>query len=403
MATQFAGGTYINFAQFSGTYKCLIMQGLLQNLCTNGTNAGWTNLSMNKGISSGTWGQATQGPGNVSTVTITTGTPGVVNWPSHGFLGGEKVMFQVSAGGGYPSNIAVNTIYYVVYLTANTFNVSTSYGGGGVAMASAGSGTLWCYSHYILLASATQSNVTNPIVVRIQDNTGTSVNITIQNYAGTYIANNGTIQGLGDGRYYGAGLVPVSSPNYQITATRYQFYIAQVGTNTNRDYALAGMLYVPSFLSGVTDHGFVFANCNDSESGAGPYYSFRYGMSISTNSTANSQVMWNDNICDNANNNNGQNYPGTPNPIFMQPTYYGQSQEGYRWPDLTYMSSDVLLSCGTHTISMEGKIKGQFYDMVYIPEAFALDATDTFGGHTWVNMTNNQTGVPRGGVWLATS
>ena len=223
MATQFSGGTYIN-TTFAGTYKCNIMQALLQNLCTNGTNAGWTNQAMSTGNSPGSWG-LTMGPGNVSTVTLTIANPGVVNWTSHGFLGGERVMFQasVNTGGFLCSGIAVNTWYYVKYINANSFNVSNSYNGGNIQFTGSTGGTIWCYSAYLLLATATQPTVTNPAVIRIQDNGGTCINITIQNYAGTLIGNNGINQGSGSGRYYGGSLQPITYCNYQLIATRYQF------------------------------------------------------------------------------------------------------------------------------------------------------------------------------------
>jgi hypothetical protein len=52
---------------------------------------------------------------------------------------------------------------------------------------------------------------------------------------------------------------------------------------------------------------------------------------------------------------------------------------------------------------MEGKYRGMLYDAIYIPDAITLDTTDTFAGHTWVNMTSNNAGPVRGGVWVATS
>jgi hypothetical protein len=398
MATQFSGGTPVN-ATFPGTYKCLIMQGIITNLLT----AGWNFLPMSTGGSPGSYGLATMGNGGVSTVTLTVAT-GVVNWTSHGFLGGERVMFQhaVNAGATLPTGIAVNNWYYVKYVNANSFNVAATYGGANIAFTGSTTGTVYCYSAYVLMYSATQSSVTNPATIRICDNGGTCLNITIQNYACTMFANNGIIQGSGNGRYYGAQLQPFLFINYQIIATRYQFFVFTPGTNaSNRSYAHAGMLFVPSFLATVTDHSFVFADTCDGETTN--YCScFRNVVTMGYNNTPNFQFIWNDNVCEGDNIISAANnsYAGWPNTLIMVCAYWQSSQGQYRWANDTYNTSDVLLTCGLNTYGMEGKIKGQFYDLIYIPEAFALDTTDTFNGHTWQNLTNNNQSIPRGGMWV---
>ena len=56
----------------------------------------------------------------------------------------------------------------------------------------------------------------------------------------------------------------------------------------------------------------------------------------------------------------------------------------------------------------ECKIRGQFYDMMYVAEAVAIDTSSAFTatGHTFFNLTNNWTQVsgnaPRGGMWVRT-
>ena len=394
MATIFSGGTYVNFSQFAGTFKCLIMQGIMNNLIT----AGWTKQALNTGWNPGIYGRSLQGPGNVGIVTMPTATPGVVNWAGHGFLGGEQIMFQAGTGGTLPGGIGANTVYYVNYIDGSTFNVSSSYNGSNIAFSGSPSGTLYCYSQYILMVSATQANVTNPTVIRLQDNTGTCVAVTCQHYSGNFFAGNGTWLGYGNGRYYGAQLVPVSSPNYQITATKYQFYVSQVGATSTRDFCLAGMIYVPSFMS-VADHGYVLANSWDGETGNVPN-SFRNTMNIGVGWVSNSQVIWNAMTSESANNNSA--FIGLANPTILQNQNWYTTLQGYRWSDNSLIGSDILLASGQQ-YNQEGKLRGQFYDMIYISDAFALDATDTFGGHTWLNMTNNNTAIPRGGVWIATS
>jgi hypothetical protein len=389
MATQYSGGTYINFSTFSGVYKCLIMQGVLQTLCTNSRNPGWTNISLGAGL----------GPGNVSAVTVTTGTPGVINWTAHGFLGGEKVCFQVdvNAGGTYYTNAAANTIYYVKYLNANQFYIATTLGGANLAITGSLNGaTMWCYSAFLLVKCVVAPNVTNPIVVRVQDNQDVCVCFSIQNTAGTLVGTNG--------RYNGAGIVPQTIGKYQITATQYWFYLSLAGAYTHHDYCYAGMLYVPSFITGVTDQGFLLSNSADSDN-TNVYNSFRNTPSIGTN-TSNSQWIWNTYFVEVTNNSSiGQAaYPGCPNIICYSTSSTPQAYTMNRWVNDNIMMSDVLAMHG-NTLTTEGLIRGQFFDMVYTECGFMLDATETFGGsHTWVNITNsNTTGILNGSIWLATS
>ena len=59
-----------------------------------------------------------------ATVTFTTGTPGVVNWASHGLPAGTPIVF--SSTGNLPSPIAAGAVYYVssAAITSSTFTLS---------------------------------------------------------------------------------------------------------------------------------------------------------------------------------------------------------------------------------------------------------------------------------------
>ena len=389
MATQFAGGTYINYQQFSGTYKGLIMMGVLKNLCQNTPNAGWTSLSLGAGL----------GPGNASVVTVTTGSPGIVNWTGHGFLGGEKIMFQVDTniGGTFYTGLAVNTVYYVNYASANTFNVATYLGGANITITGSTNGaTIWCYTQTMLLRSVAQPTVTNPIVVKLQDNLDTCVCVSIQNSAGSVVGTND--------RYHGGSLYPQGFANFQITATQYWFYCSIVQSYMHNDFVYTGMIYVPSFLTGITDQGFLLTNSTDSTGNFGIYNNIQASTIIGTN-TSNCQFIWNSTFVEIANNAgyNASYYPGTENLLVMMSYQYQTVQTHYRWQNDTIFMSDVFL-CHGNALNTEGFIRGQFFDAVYVADAFALDSTDTFAGHTWLcTNNNNNTVTPRGGIWLATS
>lgn len=57
-------------------------------------------------------------------VTITEANPGVVTLNSHGF--GTASCISLATTGTLPTNLAINTNYYVIYVNANTFRLATS-------------------------------------------------------------------------------------------------------------------------------------------------------------------------------------------------------------------------------------------------------------------------------------
>ena len=397
MATVFSGGQYIYNTSINATYKCLIMQGIIQQLCTATPNAGWTNLAMAAG----------QGPGNISTVTVPIASPGVVNWTSHGFLGGEKILFQADLlnAATLPTGITAGTTYYVRYVNANSFQINTAISGGtNQNFTGSTTGTIYCYSQYCLLRCVAQPTVTNPIVVKLQDNVLTCasngsagcITVSIQNQAGTVVG--------GSDRYHGAHLAVSYDTTYQIAATKYWFMCSQYREYMRSDFVLTGMLYVPSFLTGITDHGFLVSDTLESESGNG-VYSFRTTHNIGGNYSGNVQIIWNASLLDQTNNtNNGQ--LGVPETIVMTPVNW-LTPMGYRWANDDLFMSDVLLAGGLTAVNVESKIKGQFYDLVWVGDSYDMDTQDIFAGHTWLNLTmtnsfaSGYTAWLRGSIWIA--
>lgn len=61
---------------------------------------------------------------STSTVTVTIATPGVMTWTGHGLVSGQRI--QLTTTGALPTNLSVNTTYWVTVIDANTFNLSTS-------------------------------------------------------------------------------------------------------------------------------------------------------------------------------------------------------------------------------------------------------------------------------------
>lgn len=62
---------------------------------------------------------------STSTVTVTSATPAVVTWTTHGLNSGNRVQFT-NSGGALPTGISAATTYWVTVINANTFNISTS-------------------------------------------------------------------------------------------------------------------------------------------------------------------------------------------------------------------------------------------------------------------------------------
>lgn len=108
----------------------------------------------------------------VAVTSITNASPAVVNYTSHPFVAGDKVVFSTT--GALPTGLVVGTVYYVIAagLTANAFEVSATSGGAAINTSSAGSGThsvtsiysalssdaLWQFAQFGNLVFATQKN-----------------------------------------------------------------------------------------------------------------------------------------------------------------------------------------------------------------------------------------------------
>lgn len=71
------------------------------------------------------WKKSTHAWGALDgTVTMTIASPCVVTKTNHGFQTGDQVWFTTT--GALPTGLAVNTVYYVIYVNANTFRLATS-------------------------------------------------------------------------------------------------------------------------------------------------------------------------------------------------------------------------------------------------------------------------------------
>jgi len=84
---------------------------------------------------------------NLGTATISIATPGVVTLAGHGLVTGDQIYFTTT--GTLPTEITTNTLYYVVYINADTFNLSISFdlanAGTKIATSGSSSGTHTLY------------------------------------------------------------------------------------------------------------------------------------------------------------------------------------------------------------------------------------------------------------------
>lgn len=81
---------------------------------------------------------------NKGAATISNATPAVVGKVAHGLAENSTVAFTTT--GALPPNFAVNTIYYVRVVAADTFQLSATSGGASIAAGGAGSGTHTLYA-----------------------------------------------------------------------------------------------------------------------------------------------------------------------------------------------------------------------------------------------------------------
>lgn len=66
----------------------------------------------------------------IGNVSITIASPAVLTLPNHGLVEGDQI--YLGTNGSLPTNLSTNTLYYVKYINANTFNLATTIGGAAI-------------------------------------------------------------------------------------------------------------------------------------------------------------------------------------------------------------------------------------------------------------------------------
>ena len=86
------------------------------------------------------WSPSTVPTAQVVSSVDTAGDTLTIN--SHGYSDGQALVLTLSSGAALPSGLAINTVYYVVNKTTNTFQLATTSGGSAIDLGSGFSGRI---------------------------------------------------------------------------------------------------------------------------------------------------------------------------------------------------------------------------------------------------------------------
>jgi hypothetical protein len=78
--------------------------------------------------------------GTLYAFTAASAAPGVLTAPGSSYASGQSVIVLPGAGATLPAGLSEGTIYYVVYVSADTFSLSATSGGSAITTTAAGAG-----------------------------------------------------------------------------------------------------------------------------------------------------------------------------------------------------------------------------------------------------------------------
>lgn len=109
-------------------------------LVINGPSAGAITLSGTKWrVGSSTGSSFSTSVRASATNTMTIASPCVVTWTAHGCADGDPIYFTTT--GALPTGVSANTVYYIKYIDANSFNLAATPGGSSINTSGSQSGT----------------------------------------------------------------------------------------------------------------------------------------------------------------------------------------------------------------------------------------------------------------------
>lgn len=254
--------------------------------------------------------------------------------------------------------------------------------------------------------------------IQIKSANTNCVSINIQNISGTKVGGNSTSAGF--------MLLPAAAKVFKVIACKHQFFIFTAGsTTTAREFACAGVLYVPSFMqgaSGVYEAIWGHGNAQSDTDTTGTRPSFRTQLDVSNQSAVsyNQQMIVNGTISElaNATFTPGGGSDHGPSLQHLVGVSIGTDDQlsplkpiGPRWWDGSYDTIDPILAFGvspTAITTLPVRV-GLLWNAAIIVTDFTADLTDTFNGHNWWFLTSSNVGTmsspyrPQGTLILATS
>jgi len=252
---------------------------------------------------------------------------------------------------------------------------------------SCGWSTVTAASGNVLMKTATTPMGLNDCF-RFKNNSGTSMSVSLQNTAGTLIGGNSTTAG--------GYITPLAGYSYKILGTQYWFLIVQLGNYSTKSFVYGGVMYLPSFLTGVYECGLMISNYYNDTGGSGANV-WRGTFGFGQNSMFNWQVTTNSVMLDVGNNTLNAGNIWETAPSILQTTSFGgynyTQQNGYtfvqQWGNGDFVTADPLMCWGVDGVYSQILIRGQLYDATTIACQFPGDTTYSFGGHNWFNLTHN--------------
>lgn len=238
----------------------------------------------------------------------------------------------------------------------------------------------------LVMQSATTPDSLN-MQIKLKDNGGTCVAVSLQNVAGTKVGNNSTTAG--------AQLNPgASTKTYRIVANKYQVFIWTPTPTPAREFAAWGVPALPSFLSGVVTEAMWLQGNAGSDTTATIFKSWRTCLDTvqsGSGSATNVQVCCNGNIWEN--DNTGGPATGLGFPKLVPASLTDPSGAScFRWHDNSVNLTDALVAWGLASLSAEAMIRGQLWDAMVASGPFVGDLTTTADSHNWIVITDNNNG-----------
>jgi hypothetical protein len=380
MSVQYAAGTKINNT-FSGVTKADMLANTLSGL----TTAGWTLVN---GITP-------------SVVTITIASPAVVTLTAHGLAANTRVVLNTT--GALPSGLSTNTTYFVVSPTTNTFSLSATSGGSAIATSLSQSGVHTLSSEILMQCATTPQSYS--LRCRFRDNTGTSVQYSIETSDGVKVGTNSTSAG--------GHLTPGNGKTWHLCANKHQFAMWVHGDyTTGNEFVLVSCPFVFSFLA-PTYIGFMISSSrNDTDTSGSRNGNWRYGLreGYADGNYGSSQVLYNTTLLDYTANTgtgsgNGRGWPG-----IISGVYAGNSSNFqpngllmlYRWGNGDATTMDAILTWGLTSITDEPMMTCQLWDAIVIGDQFFGDTTTSFDSHNWIAVTSSITSGQYGTLFMVT-